>query len=92
MEQQTLKNVNNCVNTNIDSYLETSGGQSYNPYLNVHFFNTSVNWTSVAAQDNCFPALVSNMSCSVRIISRECKAGKKSQILTTFLANNFCQR
>jgi len=29
---------------NIYSYLETSGGQSYNTYLNVvHFFNTSVN-------------------------------------------------
>ncbi len=24
MEQNALKNVNNCVNTNIDSYLETS--------------------------------------------------------------------
>jgi len=44
MEQRTLKNVNNCLNTNIHSYLETSGGQSYNPYLYVvHFFNTSVN-------------------------------------------------
>ena len=28
MEQHTLKNVSNCVNTNIYSYLETSGGQS----------------------------------------------------------------
>ncbi len=28
--------------TNVYSYLETSGGISYNPYLNVvHFFNTS---------------------------------------------------
>ncbi len=44
MEQHTLKNVNNCLNTNISSYLETSGGQSYNLYLNVvNFFNTSVN-------------------------------------------------
>ncbi len=44
MEQHTLKNVNNCLNTNIYSYLETSGGQSSNLYLNaVHFFNTSVN-------------------------------------------------
>ncbi len=43
MEQRTLKNVNNCLNTNIYSYLETSGGQSSNPYLNVvHFFNTRV--------------------------------------------------
>ncbi len=32
MEQHTLKNVNNCLNTNIYSYLETSGGQS--TYLN----------------------------------------------------------
>ncbi len=33
-----------CLNTNIYSYLETSGGQSSNLYLNVvHFFNTSVN-------------------------------------------------
>jgi len=44
MGQQALKNVNICVNTNIYSYLETSGGQSSNLYLNVvHFFNTSVN-------------------------------------------------
>ncbi len=43
MEQRALKNVNNCLNTNIYSYLETSGGQSSNPYLNVvHFFNTRV--------------------------------------------------
>ncbi len=44
MEQRTLKNVNNCLNTNIYSYLETSGGQSFILYLNVvHFFNTGVN-------------------------------------------------
>ncbi len=44
MEQHALKNVHNCLNTNIYSYLETSGGQSSNPYLNVvHFFNTRVN-------------------------------------------------
>jgi hypothetical protein len=50
MEQRTLKNVNNCLNTNIYSFLETSGGQKSNLYLNVvHFFNTSVNLTSVAA-------------------------------------------
>jgi hypothetical protein len=43
MEQHALKNVNSCLNTNIYSYLETSGGQSYNPYLNVvHFLNTRV--------------------------------------------------
>ncbi len=39
MENHALKNVNNCFNTNISSYLETSGGQSSNLYLNVvHFF------------------------------------------------------
>jgi hypothetical protein len=42
MKQHALKNVNNCLNTTIYAYLETSGGQSYNLYLNaVHFFNTS---------------------------------------------------
>ncbi len=44
MEQHALKNVNNCLITNIYSYSDTSGGQSSNLYLNaVHFFNTSVN-------------------------------------------------
>jgi hypothetical protein len=39
-----FKNVNSCLNTNIYSHVETSGGQSYNLYLNVlHFFNTRVN-------------------------------------------------
>jgi hypothetical protein len=50
MEQHTLRNVNNYLNTNIYSYLETYGGQSSNLYIKVvHFFNTSINWTSVAA-------------------------------------------
>ncbi len=44
MEQCALKNVNNNLNTDIYSYLETSGGQSSNTYLNVVlFFNTGVN-------------------------------------------------
>jgi hypothetical protein len=44
MEQDALKNVNNFFNTNIYSYLETSGGQSSILYVNiVHFFNTGVN-------------------------------------------------
>jgi hypothetical protein len=39
-----LKNVNNYLNTNIYSCLETSGGQSSDLYFNVvHFFNTIVN-------------------------------------------------
>jgi hypothetical protein len=44
MKHHSLKNVNNCLNTNIYFYLETSGGQSYILYLNVvHFFNTNAN-------------------------------------------------
>ncbi len=44
MEQCTLRNINNYLNTNIYSYLETSGGQSSNVYSKVvNFFNTSVN-------------------------------------------------
>ncbi len=40
MEQHALKNVNNCINTNIYSYLETFGGQNSYPYVNVvHFLN-----------------------------------------------------
>ncbi len=42
MEQHASKYVNNCLNTNIYSYLETSGGQSYNLYLNVVPFLTPV--------------------------------------------------
>ncbi len=42
MEQGTLKNVNNYLNTNIYSYLETSGGQSSILYLNVVHFTTPV--------------------------------------------------
>ena len=34
------KNVNNCLNTNIYSYLETSGDQSSNLYINVVHFST----------------------------------------------------
>jgi hypothetical protein len=50
MEEHALKNANNSFNTNIYSYLGTSGGQSSNLYLNVgHFFNTSVNSKSMAA-------------------------------------------
>ncbi len=50
MEQYTLKNVNNRLNTNIYSHLETPGGQSCNLYLNVvYFFNTSIDMTPVSA-------------------------------------------
>ncbi len=38
-----FKYVNNCMNTNIYFYLETSGGQGSNPQLNVvNFFNARV--------------------------------------------------
>jgi hypothetical protein len=50
MEQCNLKNVNISLNNNIYSCLETAGGQSSYLDLNVvHFFNTSVNKTTVAA-------------------------------------------
>ena len=49
-ETARFKNVNNCLNTNIYSYLETSGGKSYDLYLNVvHIFNNTVNQTSMTA-------------------------------------------
>ncbi len=40
IEQHSLKNVNSCLNTNIYSYLETSGGQNSKLYLNVVHFST----------------------------------------------------
>ncbi len=44
MEQRVKKFVNNCLNINIYSYLETCGGQTYDLYLNVvHFLKTSLN-------------------------------------------------
>jgi hypothetical protein len=50
MEQHALKNVNNYYNTNISFYLETSGGQGSNIYLNaVHFSNSSVNEISMVS-------------------------------------------
>jgi len=42
MEHHALKIVNNCLNTNIYYYLETSGGQSSNLYLYVVHFLTPV--------------------------------------------------
>ncbi len=44
MEQHALEIVNNGLNSNMYSYLVTSGGQSSNLYLNVvQFFDTGVN-------------------------------------------------
>jgi hypothetical protein len=42
MEQHALRNVNNCLNTNIYSYLEISGGQSLNLFLSLFIFSTPV--------------------------------------------------
>ncbi len=50
MELHAFKNVNNCLNKNIYSYLVTSGGQSSKLYLNaVAFLNTRVKQKSVVA-------------------------------------------
>jgi hypothetical protein len=68
MEHRTFKNVNNCFNTHIYSYLETSGSKRFNLYLNVDFFNTGNNETSVAVWDNCFAALEYNMPCSIQFL------------------------
>jgi len=38
MEQHASKNVDNCWNTNISIYVDTSGGQSSNLYLNILIF------------------------------------------------------
>ncbi len=55
MEQNAFKNVNYCWYTNISFYLHSSGGKSYNVYLNVvHSFNTSVNQTSVQTKTVVF--------------------------------------
>ncbi len=84
-----FKNVNNCWYTNIYSYLETSSGQSSNPYLNfVHFSNTWADYKSVAAKDSCFPALVSNTCCSIiensPILTSKQKIDEVWQTLKTF--------
>ncbi len=50
VEQRALRSLNNCLNTNIYSNFEASGGQSSNLYLNVvHFFNAIVYLISVVA-------------------------------------------
>jgi len=66
IEQLTLNTINSDWNTKISLYLETSGGQNSTLYLNVvHFFNNTVNKTSVKAYDTCFPAQESNLCCSI---------------------------
>jgi hypothetical protein len=67
MEQHTLKHVNNCLNINIYSYLETSGGKSYNLFLNALFiFLTPVLIRHLwQLKKTGFPPLVSNMCCFI---------------------------
>jgi hypothetical protein len=66
MEQHTLKHVNNCLNIYIYSYLETSGGKSYNLFLNlVHFLTPVLIRHLFHFKKTGFPALVSNMCCSI---------------------------
>ncbi len=60
MEQRALKNG---LNTNNNSYIKATGGQSSNLYLNVvHFVNTIVNYTSVVAQDGAADTRISGYS------------------------------
>ncbi len=47
MEQHTLKNINNCLNTNIYSYLETSGVQSSNQLFNCCLFFQCQSWLEI---------------------------------------------
>ncbi len=65
-----FKNVNNCLITNIYSYLETSGGRSSNLYINVViFFNTYVNLTP--SQPNTIVFLHWCLMCAVLLQSLE---------------------
>jgi hypothetical protein len=57
---------NNYLNTNIYSYLETSGGQSFNLYLNVVLFLSPVLIRHLRQLKTViFSALVSIMCCSI---------------------------
>jgi hypothetical protein len=63
-----FKFVNNCLITSIYSYLETSGCQSSNLFLNfVHIFNTVLISHLWPLKTVFFPALVSYTFCSVQI-------------------------
>ncbi len=64
MGQHAFKNVKICLNTNIYSYLETSGGQGSNLYLNAVGFSTPVLIRHMWQLKAVFPALVFNMWCS----------------------------
>jgi len=59
MKEKILKKVNNCLNTSITFYLETSGGQKCNLHPNVvDISNVTEKYTSMAAQDSYFTAWV----------------------------------
>jgi hypothetical protein len=61
-----FKNVNNCLNTNIYSYLETSGGQSSNPFLTLFIFSTPELIRNLwQLKTAVFPASVSITCCSI---------------------------
>ncbi len=90
MEQRTLKNVSNYYNTNIYFYLEASGGQSSNQYLNVvHFFNTSVNLTSVAARTVVF--LHWRLIHAVLLVENGSIWSPCFQLMTNRLVVSFCR-
>ncbi len=74
--------------SNISFSLETSVSQNFHQNLNVvHFFNTSVNWTSVSACDNFLPALVSN---KCFYLKRPCFKKRVSDQLKFMFGNIFC--
>jgi hypothetical protein len=56
VEQRSLKIIDKCWNIKISLYLETSGGQSFDLYLNAVYFYARVNYTSMAVLDRHFPA------------------------------------
>ncbi len=70
MEQHNFKNVNNCLNTSLYYYLETSGGESIYLYLNVvHFFQHQCKLDICGSKRLFFLALVPKMCSSIGIQS-----------------------
>ncbi len=65
MEQHALKNVNNCLNTNIYSYLETFCGQSYSLFQMLFIFSTPVLIRHLWNLKTVFPALVPSTCSSI---------------------------
>ncbi len=70
MEQCTFKNANNCLDSNIYSYLKTSGGQSFNLFFFIFFyflFSSPVLIRHLWQLKTVFLP-VSNMRCSVTLV------------------------